>query len=115
MPHSGSALSHLIPALPGLVWALPYAGFLRHIRRSPDVRDFPPAGAVPVSLIIPARNESATIGHLLDTVPLVDQVGNGLAHLDTPLLQPHHGSAQLGASQVVNGRSVFRTMTGGHP
>ena len=68
MPHSGSALSHLIPALPGLIWALPYAGFLRHIRRSPDARDFPAAGAVPVSLIIPARNESATIGHLLDTV-----------------------------------------------
>lgn len=68
MPHSGNSLSHLIPALPGLIWALPFAGIYRLARRSPDVRDFPVAGPVPVSMIIPARNESATIEHLLDTV-----------------------------------------------
>ena len=68
MPHSGDSLSHLIPALPGLVWALPIAGTFRLAKRSPDVRDFPVAGPVPVSIIIPARNESATIDHLLDTV-----------------------------------------------
>ena len=68
MPHSGDSLSHLIPALPGLIWALPFAGTFRLARRSPDVRDFPVADPVPVSVIIPARNETATIDHLLDTV-----------------------------------------------
>jgi chlorobactene glucosyltransferase len=68
LPLSGDALQHLVSALPGLIWALPSAGILRLVKRSPDVRSFPTAGPVPVSLIIPARNEAATIDHLLDSV-----------------------------------------------
>ena len=58
----------MTPALPGLIWALPYLGLPRLAGRSPDVRDFPVAAGTSVSLIIPARNETATIDHLLDTV-----------------------------------------------
>jgi chlorobactene glucosyltransferase len=47
--------------LPGLVWALPFAGIAPLARRSPDVAEAPPVDGIPVSVIIPARNESATI------------------------------------------------------
>lgn len=68
MPHSGNPLLDIAPALPGLLWALPFVAMARLIRRTPDVRDFPVAGDTSVSLIIPARNESINIDHLLDTV-----------------------------------------------
>jgi glycosyltransferase involved in cell wall biosynthesis len=68
LPHSGNPLLHFGTALPGLIWALPYLGIPRLASRSPDVREFPMASGTPVSLIIPARNEAATIDHLLDTV-----------------------------------------------
>lgn len=66
--HNGDLLETLFSALPGLIWALPLAAFHRLTRQSPDVRDYPTGSAVPVSLIVPARNESATIESLLDTV-----------------------------------------------
>jgi chlorobactene glucosyltransferase len=65
LPRNGDALHQL---LPGLIWALPFAGILRLVRRATDVRNFPVAGAVPVSVIIPARNESATIDNLLTSM-----------------------------------------------
>lgn len=40
----------------------------RLLRRSPDLRKYPLASGVPVSVIIPARNEAATITTLLDSL-----------------------------------------------
>jgi chlorobactene glucosyltransferase len=68
LPPSGNPLDLLILVLPGLIWALPYAVVIRLAQRAADVGSYPVAGAVPVSLIVPARNETATIDHLLDTV-----------------------------------------------
>ncbi len=53
-----------IPWAAGLPWALPLASFPILRRRTPDVTNVPPIGGVPISVIVPARNESATIGTL---------------------------------------------------
>ncbi len=55
--------------LPGLIWLLPFAALARIApRRSLDLRRHQTGNTTPVSLIIPARNESATIGTLLGSV-----------------------------------------------
>ncbi len=46
---------------PGLAWAIPFAGIVPLAKRSPDLAHVPPADGIPVSIIIPARNESAII------------------------------------------------------
>lgn len=46
---------------PGLAWALPFAGIIPLAKRSPDLALVPPVDGIPVSIIIPARNESAII------------------------------------------------------
>jgi chlorobactene glucosyltransferase len=48
----------LLPALP---WLAPFAGLIRLARARPSLTDVPPTSGIPVSIIIPARNESATI------------------------------------------------------
>lgn len=53
---------------PGLLWALPFAGIAPLARRKPDVADVPPMDGIPVSVIIPARNESATIATVVRSV-----------------------------------------------
>lgn len=55
----------ILPALPGLLWGLPLLGMRELVRRKPDVADASPARGIRVSVIIPARNESATIETLL--------------------------------------------------
>ena len=51
--------------LPGLLWGLPLVGIAKLARRDPDVAKVPPARGIPVSVIIPARNESETIARTL--------------------------------------------------
>ncbi len=52
----------LLPAVP---WALPFLALFRLGRREPRLLQYAPRRGRPLSLIIPARNEAATIGTLL--------------------------------------------------
>lgn len=58
----------LLAALPGLAWALPFVGIARLARREPDVATMPPARDQRVSVVIPARNEAATIETVVRSV-----------------------------------------------
>lgn len=51
----------LLTSLPGLLWAAPLVGIAKLARREPDVAKAAPASGIPVSVIIPARNEAGTI------------------------------------------------------
>jgi chlorobactene glucosyltransferase len=51
-------ISELLPALP---WVLPFASLIRLAGNRPNLSDFAPASGPLVSVIVPARNESATI------------------------------------------------------
>lgn len=53
-----ASASELLPALP---WLLPFAGLVRLARNHPNLSDVPPETGTPLSVVIPARNESATI------------------------------------------------------
>lgn len=55
---------------------MPFVGLPRLARSKPDIEDVPPAGGIPLSVIIPARNEA----HQVDTV-----VRSVLASTYTPL------------------------------
>jgi chlorobactene glucosyltransferase len=55
----------LLPALP---WLTPFATLPRLARSRPNLSDVPPASAGLVSVIIPARNESAVIATVLGSV-----------------------------------------------
>ena len=61
------ALADYLPALP---WLLPYFGFIRLARKEPDLERGPAAPADPplVSVVIPARNEAATIETVVRSV-----------------------------------------------
>ena len=61
-------MSGLAPALPGLLWALPFAGIPAIARREPDVAKAAPARGIPTSVIIPARNEAATIKTVVTSI-----------------------------------------------
>lgn len=52
------SLTELLPALP---WVVPFGSLFRLADLRPDLADVSPASGVPISVIIPARNESATI------------------------------------------------------
>lgn len=59
-------LGALVPALP---WLAPFAALARLVRRTPELTAAPAVLSGPlVSVIIPARNESRTIGTVLGTV-----------------------------------------------
>ncbi len=51
-------VSALLPALP---WLAPFAGLVRLAHSSPNLSDVAPVEGTPVSIVIPARNESRTI------------------------------------------------------
>ncbi|HEX6617342.1 MAG TPA: glycosyltransferase family 2 protein [Gemmatimonadales bacterium] len=51
-------VADLLPALP---WLAPFMGLFRLARPTPNLSDVPPAEGVPVSIIVPARNEAETI------------------------------------------------------
>ncbi|HET9726026.1 MAG TPA: glycosyltransferase family 2 protein, partial [Gemmatimonadales bacterium] len=52
------ALANFLPALP---WLAPFASLFRLADARPSLEDVPPTDGPPVSVIIPARNESAVI------------------------------------------------------
>jgi chlorobactene glucosyltransferase len=58
-------IAHLLPALP---WLAPFAGLARLAHHRPNLSDVPPASGVPVTVIIPARNESETIETVVRSV-----------------------------------------------
>ncbi|MEO8200558.1 MAG: glycosyltransferase family 2 protein [Gemmatimonadota bacterium] len=58
-------LQDLLPALP---WLLPYLAVLRILPRKPDLADAPDVDGTLISIVIPARNESATIATLLTSL-----------------------------------------------
>jgi chlorobactene glucosyltransferase len=60
-----SAVTELLPALP---WLVPFTGLLRLADARPNLADAPLAAEVPVSIIIPARNESETIATVVRSV-----------------------------------------------
>lgn len=47
--------------LPGLLWAAPFVGLARLIRQQPALSDVEPAPDIPLSVIVPARNEADNI------------------------------------------------------
>ena len=61
-------MANLLPAVP---WLLPFLTLPRLARRTPNLSDAPNGGGSLVSVVIPARNEAATIatvvGSILDT------------------------------------------------
>jgi chlorobactene glucosyltransferase len=58
-------ISELLPALP---WVLPFASLVRLASIRPNLSDFAPAMGPLVSVIVPARNESATIETVVRSV-----------------------------------------------
>ena len=54
--------------LPALPWVAPFASLARLADAHPNLSDVPPVDGTPVSVIIPARNESATIATVLRSV-----------------------------------------------
>ena len=52
------SLAALLPALP---WLAPFAGLVRLADTRPSLSDVPPVEGTPVTIVIPARNESETI------------------------------------------------------
>jgi chlorobactene glucosyltransferase len=59
------APADLVPALP---WLAPFASLFRLADARPNLTDVAPADGPPVSVIIPARNESATIATVVRSV-----------------------------------------------
>lgn len=55
-------------SLAGLAWGLPLVSIVKLARREPDVAKVPPRSGIPVSVIIPARNESATIETVIRSI-----------------------------------------------
>ncbi len=55
----------LLPAVP---WLFPFFSLPRLARRTPNLSDAPPASGPLVSVIVPARNESATIGTVVGSI-----------------------------------------------
>ena len=57
--------SELLPALP---WLVPFAGLLRLADNRPNLSDVTPATGTLVSVVVPARNEAATIETVVTSV-----------------------------------------------
>lgn len=58
-----------LPAwLPALPWAAPFLGLARLARRTPSLAEVAPASGIPLSIIIPARNEAGTIATVLGSI-----------------------------------------------
>lgn len=58
----------LPPFVPAIAWLLPYLSLFRLGRRTPNLSDAPPATSRTVSVVIPARNEAATILTVVDSI-----------------------------------------------
>ena len=51
----------VVDLLPALPWLAPFVGLFRLARPTPNLSDVPPVDGVPVSVIVPARNEAESI------------------------------------------------------
>ncbi len=60
-----TSVSELLPALP---WLVPFISLVRLANNRPNLSDVPPATGPLVSVVIPARNESATIATVARSV-----------------------------------------------
>ena len=60
-----ASVSELLPALP---WLVPFASLFRLANNRPNLSDVSPAAGTLVSVIVPARNESATIQTVVTSV-----------------------------------------------
>jgi chlorobactene glucosyltransferase len=60
-----ASVSELLPALP---WLVPFASLFRLASNQPNLSDVPPAAGTLVSVIVPARNEVATIETVVRSV-----------------------------------------------
>ncbi|MGH7581257.1 MAG: glycosyltransferase family 2 protein, partial [Gemmatimonadales bacterium] len=60
-----ASVTELLPALP---WLVPFAGLARLARNLPNLSNVPPAGGPLISVIVPARNESAAIETVVRSV-----------------------------------------------
>jgi chlorobactene glucosyltransferase len=60
-----ASVSELLPALP---WLVPFASLFRLASNRPNLSDVPPATGTLVSVIVPARNESAVIETVVKSV-----------------------------------------------
>jgi chlorobactene glucosyltransferase len=60
-----ASVSELLPALP---WLVPFASLFRLASNRPNLSDVPPASGTLVSVIVPARNESAAIETVVRSV-----------------------------------------------
>jgi chlorobactene glucosyltransferase len=60
-----ASVSELLPALP---WLVPFASLFRLASNRPNLSDVPPAAGTLVSVIVPARNESAAIETVVRSV-----------------------------------------------
>lgn len=61
-------LHHAVDLLPALPWLVPFFTLPRLARRTPNLSDAPRASGPLVSVIIPARNESATITSVVSSI-----------------------------------------------
>jgi len=58
-----------LPAwLPALPWVAPFLALARLRRRTPSLAEVAPARGIPLSIIIPARNEAGTIATVLGSI-----------------------------------------------
>jgi len=60
-----ASVSELLPALP---WLVPFASLFRLASTRPNLSDVPPAAGTLVSVVVPARNESAAIETVVRSV-----------------------------------------------
>ena len=58
----------LVDLLPALPWLAPFAALFRLAGARPNLSDVPPIEGIPVSIIVPARNEAATIQTLVRSI-----------------------------------------------
>jgi chlorobactene glucosyltransferase len=61
-------LLEAVDLLPAVPWLVPFFTLPRLARRTPNLSDAPPASGPLVSVIIPARNESATIATVIGSI-----------------------------------------------
>jgi chlorobactene glucosyltransferase len=61
-------MTSFLELLPALPWLAPFASLFRLADNRPNLSDVPPANGTPVSVIIPARNESAVIETVVRSV-----------------------------------------------
>jgi chlorobactene glucosyltransferase len=62
----------LVDLLPALPWLAPFAGLFRLGQLHPNLSDVPPIAGIPISIIIPARNEQATIETVVRSIVASD-------------------------------------------